>query len=771
MVINQRTGVPVAGSSASDDSCQSQPAKTPPHSSGTQAISTPTTPAPSGAGKVPVKPGQSSTSFSMDNILSNAVTKDFSDDKGDPISDAGQVDESGQDQEMKQKSADDDNSWDTSLEIIDLVIADTVKTCEQRKEDISGEIIGDVIIKAVDICEEKGKKQVEQVKEDGVDKDVSIIEISDSDVDEKVKKSEENLMEKDNQNRIVISDSDMDEQGKKTEENLVEKENQNRIEISDSDVDEKVKKSEDNLVEKEVQNRIGISDSDMDEQGKKAEENPVGQEASEKQEVLQSEVMQTDDEPTEKNEESENLAKALLQELKELSGEAGPLDVTNKTDIIQDFGNEKDAEDVGENIVVPVETKKETFDNAQSEDEVTVDEVEKEDGEDKRETDSKIEDEEDGKNVTKYTKIEADSKGEKEVKENKNEEERDDTSQDSTAEALERLTSELMFLNESLYESASESVPDNGNVDMEWEETDDKSESDKSKAIKEEVEDKCEDKDGENQETIAEDVEKCKGELEMQKENVVKVTELKSTTEVDVKIKTIEKPQEKKEDVYLATIQEKSEALSVIGMEYASSVTSESDAEERVMSVCTRKSPLAKILETSKEDEETETKQTDEKQPDGGPEAEKSPKQTADVELETKHEEGKDTNDGHSSKIDAESGGLVEKKEGAGKTKDENEKEVTIPKDNKVLANTSVDDKPLQKEVEGSKKQDNVLTKENKDKSSTVTKVGEKDLLDLCVKGLSLCLKRFPQHFKSLYRMAFIYYHSKDHRVTYIFPN
>ena len=36
MVTNQRTGVPVTGSSASDDSCQSQPAKTPPHSAGNQ---------------------------------------------------------------------------------------------------------------------------------------------------------------------------------------------------------------------------------------------------------------------------------------------------------------------------------------------------------------------------------------------------------------------------------------------------------------------------------------------------------------------------------------------------------------------------------------------------------------------------------------------------------------------------------------------------------------------------------------------------------------
>ena len=61
--------------------------------------------------------------------------------------------------------------------------------------------------------------------------------------------------------------------------------------------------------------------------------------------------------------------------------------------------------------------------------------------------------------------------------------------------------------------------------------------------------------------------------------------------------------------------------------------------------------------------------------------------------------------------------------------------------------------------------EDKDISKEKEGEANT-TQVGEKQLLDLCLKGLSLCLKRFPQHFKSLYRMAYVYYHSKDHRVS-----
>lgn len=39
-------------------------------------------------------------------------------------------------------------------------------------------------------------------------------------------------------------------------------------------------------------------------------------------------------------------------------------------------------------------------------------------------------------------------------------------------------------------------------------------------------------------------------------------------------------------------------------------------------------------------------------------------------------------------------------------------------------------------------------------------------LVDMCVRALFLCLGRFPQHYKSLYRLAFFYANSKTHQVS-----
>lgn len=39
-------------------------------------------------------------------------------------------------------------------------------------------------------------------------------------------------------------------------------------------------------------------------------------------------------------------------------------------------------------------------------------------------------------------------------------------------------------------------------------------------------------------------------------------------------------------------------------------------------------------------------------------------------------------------------------------------------------------------------------------------------LMDMCIKAMALCLNRFPQHYKSLYRLAYIYFHSPDHKVA-----
>lgn len=39
-------------------------------------------------------------------------------------------------------------------------------------------------------------------------------------------------------------------------------------------------------------------------------------------------------------------------------------------------------------------------------------------------------------------------------------------------------------------------------------------------------------------------------------------------------------------------------------------------------------------------------------------------------------------------------------------------------------------------------------------------------LTEQCISSFCLCLSRFPQHYKSLYRLAFLYTYSKTHRVS-----
>lgn len=39
-------------------------------------------------------------------------------------------------------------------------------------------------------------------------------------------------------------------------------------------------------------------------------------------------------------------------------------------------------------------------------------------------------------------------------------------------------------------------------------------------------------------------------------------------------------------------------------------------------------------------------------------------------------------------------------------------------------------------------------------------------LVDMCVRALFLCLGRFPQHYKSLYRLAYFYTNSRSHQVS-----
>lgn len=44
-------------------------------------------------------------------------------------------------------------------------------------------------------------------------------------------------------------------------------------------------------------------------------------------------------------------------------------------------------------------------------------------------------------------------------------------------------------------------------------------------------------------------------------------------------------------------------------------------------------------------------------------------------------------------------------------------------------------------------------------------KAKKKELMDQCIYALEYCLRRFPQHHKSRYRLAYVYYYSPEHKV------
>jgi len=55
---------------------------------------------------------------------------------------------------------------------------------------------------------------------------------------------------------------------------------------------------------------------------------------------------------------------------------------------------------------------------------------------------------------------------------------------------------------------------------------------------------------------------------------------------------------------------------------------------------------------------------------------------------------------------------------------------------------------------------------EGKDEPEVEDQVRRGRLMAMCIKAFSLCLGRFPQHYKSLYRLAYIYFHDTDHKVA-----
>ena len=72
----------------------------------------------------------------------------------------------------------------------------------------------------------------------------------------------------------------------------------------------------------------------------------------------------------------------------------------------------------------------------------------------------------------------------------------------------------------------------------------------------------------------------------------------------------------------------------------------------------------------------------------------------------------------------------------------------------------SEDDKLKRSDEEGSIESDRAVTDPMDEHSRCVR------LMDMCIEAMALCLNRFPQHYKSLYRLAYIYFHSPDHKVA-----
>ncbi len=648
---NQRTGVPVIGSSASDDS-QSQPPNTPPHFALSHMNATTV---PSAASKVAAKSSPSTMSFSMDTILENAIRKHVKEADSNEISSEKYGSETQKD---ACETASEDDSFSVTLEILDDAISLAVAKVEKQKTDMSCEIVEDVVNKVIDLSEEKVQKQPE-------------------------KQAEIHENEADSASGQPIEDAE-------------------------------------------------ITDATRDNTQTAAKES---------------------EDVREKNEDSENLAKALLEELKVLSGvsDAPSLDIVKKeqeeSQLEQEAPKEEqDApnssnEEHRENPTKDDSEKTETA-VAEKDDTGSCDEQTQENETKTNEDAVQVERLSDGAELTQNEdkeKTGSETKPTEGLVEIKAEQENgnDGSSQDSAQDELERLTSELMFLNK----SASESVHD-ANVEMEWEETLEK---------KEKFPDV-------NKENI--DEEKGVGEKLGSDETQPKETDAK---QMEIKVETADKPMDteirvekdiKKENDENApdekTAREKgqtdmfgkTDALSAIGMDYASSVTSESDTEERVTSsVLSRKSPMARIAELDEREERGEDKRERSK--------------AEDVKTEKDDAE-------HESQVDAETGEVQVTKE-SGKNTNETTSVAVEKGSESSLKETERKDKT--EEEEGVTKQDELI----KD-PSTVQKVDAKELIDLCLQGFALCLKRFPQHFKAMYQLAFIYYNSKDHRVSlYLF--
>ncbi len=443
-------------------------------------------------------------------------------------------------------------------------------------------------------------------------------------------------------------------------------------------------------------------------------------EAKEKQnkETDKTKISQTSQEPEEvprERVESDRLADALMEELRMLSGEDPPIKKEPGTITTESITPSTSVEVVPKTEIKP-EGSSDVLSDEQAIGEAT-----------KSKTDKTIE-------------VKEEEKPDDENKKAEKEDEKEDVSQDSTEAALERLNSELKFLNESFCESQTSSQ----NESMEWSDAVDKIDSKPNSK-----------EGGKNDSAVKGDEIKGSGQNEnmewvdaadkldkpaeaMKRDDLGKESVLK-----DYIISQVYKDKHTKED-------KGSDVEKITAEEHcklkASSSTGFIPQEKLKPSLDNISGHSSRISETmSGKDGKHDMRE------DGTVDKKSKDFEKFNVEKEAGKEE-------HESLIDAETGEILDQN----KLK-ELEKDIAEHKSNVVTESTKSSN--LTNKRENASKSSIVET-DIKGPKPRLSDAQEKELLDLCHSGFSLCLKRFSQHFKSIYRLAYIHYHSTQHKVS-----
>ncbi len=805
---NQRTGVLVTGSSASDDS-QSQPPKTPPHAAhalGAAPMSTVTTATASDVTMTTAEQKSVLESGSMGTVFGETVSVEKT-----PSGPEASVKEAKGPQSLEGAST------VRPLDFIDSAIERAVLSgehpekisCEISREPVRSSDVENVAVDAVTLTRDLIESVVDAAMEKSEARTTQISHRISPEISEQIsRESMEDFLQKTEPNSET---SEVVKDSRQAKSETVERLGELELGATNTEAAKEVAESADRYKE-EVKPEPEETQTEVKMETAEAAEEPAKEPEQESRAETKPELgedglgLETEEEERQR-EESVSLANALMEELKVLSGVSVQPEVKQEppevnSEKLEVKEEKQDSEKTGkEEIKTEMQDGAETerSENTMGESEPTRETVEKTDtnllrepgeickneqglvaevkvkeekmdaqdavegtGPDARgekdqtpedtaagtqtqpvntdaETASvmvKAEDKED-KNMAKETGTE------KEAKEPEKNGEEPAARDDPMQEALKLLTSELMFLNESAThgDTGSDVGLTGSHVDMEWEEP----------------------------EVAAPDTDKAKGEakwMEADEKDVKAENEGKEGQQTGVE----NLPDPDDEDSVIEMKQE-TRALTSIGADYASSVTSESETEERSVvtsSKIVKESPLAKIAEA----EENKEKENKEAKQDLGV-TENLEIDQASVSTEKKEAEEEEQEEEHESRIDAETGEFLLPGEKSKKLSQSAENLEAAP-ETKEEERTG-ETKGEQKSAAAAESKPAAPEGEKKDVEDAVKEVGkgseaeasEKELVELCMKGLALCLRRFPQHFKALYRLAHVYYQSRDHKVRH----